>query len=156
MFLHCCYRNLFHLAITLSLINIILAQSNVAENECSNYCSNGGVCFKSDGGPKCACLSTWTGERCDISQAGSLIDTLRASQVGNINLRDQRCTFVPANFCNNRGTCFYDDVKKSLACKCVYPYAGDYCDEISGMYRLVSILVFLIKISILRSILLYQ
>jgi hypothetical protein len=86
----------------------------------------------------------------DIRQVSSLIKTLRSSQTDRINLRDNRCTFLAPDFCNYRGTCYLDSNNKPR-CACIYPYAEPYCEELSGMYYSVSMLVFLIKNDIFKS-----
>jgi hypothetical protein len=134
MVLHRYYSNVFALIIIFSLVNANLSQLTTATKECMNYCSSGGVCLKSNNGPKCICLPEWTGERCDIPREFTLTKQMRASQIDTISLRNNLCTIAPLGYCQNGGVCYVND--GTFACYCPYPYIGDYCEneEISGMF----------------------
>jgi len=108
-------------------------QSSSATNECLDFCSSGGACLKTKNGPKCICSPEWTGERCDIRQELKLTEQMRISQVANLSLRDNRCSFAPEDVCNYNGVCYVID--NQFACHCNYPYIGQYCenDQLSGI-----------------------
>jgi hypothetical protein len=131
MVLHRYHQSVFALIVILSLVNVDRVQSSSARNECLGYCSSGGVCLKSNNGPKCICLPTWTGERCDISQEFTLNQLVHASQADMANIRNNLCSFV-TDFCQNNGICYVNG--NEFACHCRYPYLGDNCEELSECF----------------------
>jgi hypothetical protein len=138
MALRCYYQKISGLFIILSLMNVNLVQSSSTTNQCLNYCSSGGVCLKSNNGPKCICLPKWTGERCDIPEKSTLGERLYSSRAGTKDARNDPCDSAPVNLCQHNGICHVEkDVASGsnvFACYCRYPYVGEYCQRVSGMH----------------------
>lgn len=140
MALHCYYQKFSALIILLSMINVNLIQSGSVRNECLNYCSNSGVCYKGKTGPQCICSSKWAGTRCDFPLNATFIEEAAATQNDATDERDNQCTKIPADYCLHDGIC-YVDTNNIYACYCRFPYAGDHCEEISGMYCLLIFII---------------
>jgi hypothetical protein len=134
MILHCDYQKFSALIILLLMINVNRIQPGSVPNACLNYCFNGGACYKSNTSPKCICSPKWTGLRCDIPQNATFIEQVDATQADATDERNNQCTKIPADYCLHNGICYVDTNTNIYACYCRFPYTGDHCEELSGMY----------------------
>jgi hypothetical protein len=124
-----------HLNVGLLFVFVTLIDgfsSKSVSKQCTNYCSNDGVCLLENASPTCYCLPEWQGNQCQSRrpfQSGSSRLTNR------IQTRSTPCSFVP-DLCKNQGVC-YVNVSK-LACQCPYPWDGPRCEERSGTNKTLS------------------
>lgn len=81
--------------------------------------------------PEAICSNVWGGFRCDCSQG------FKDPHSDQVQRAGRECQSCSESFCNNRGTCSFDNNGQQV-CTCIGSYYGNLC-EIDGEVLVVAI-----------------
>jgi len=112
-------------------------RKNCGEDNCNNWCKNGGTFIKIKKKKACSCLTGFTGKRCEQSlcqckNGGTCLRKGESYQCLCLPLfTGERCETkfrkrCPNSNCSNEGTCFIED--GNMTCVCPKGRTGLKCE----------------------------